>query len=31
MGDRVNSRTAGILGWTCAAAMTVAAVAMLVT
>ncbi len=30
MGDRVNSRLANILGWICAAAMTVAAVAMLV-
>jgi Mn2+/Fe2+ NRAMP family transporter len=31
MGDRINSRTARTLGWICAAVMTVAAVALLVT
>jgi NRAMP (natural resistance-associated macrophage protein)-like metal ion transporter len=31
MGERVNSRTANALGWICAAVMTVAAVAMLIT
>jgi len=31
MSDRINSRTANALGWTCAAVMTIAAVAMLVT
>jgi NRAMP (natural resistance-associated macrophage protein)-like metal ion transporter len=31
MGERVNSRSANVLGWICAAVMTVAAVAMLVT
>lgn len=30
MGDRVNSRTADVLGWVCAAAMSVAAVAMFI-
>lgn len=30
MGDRVNSRTANILGWICAAAMSIAAIAMIV-
>ena len=31
MGERINSRTANTLGWVCAAVMTIAAVAMLVT
>jgi NRAMP (natural resistance-associated macrophage protein)-like metal ion transporter len=31
MGERINSRTAGVLGWICAAVMAVAAVAMFVT
>jgi NRAMP (natural resistance-associated macrophage protein)-like metal ion transporter len=31
MGVRINSRTANTLGWICAAVMTIAAVAMLVT
>jgi Mn2+/Fe2+ NRAMP family transporter len=31
MRDRVNGRGAKILGWTCAAVMSVAAVALLVT
>ena len=31
MGDRVNSRTANILGWVCAAVMSAAAIAMVVT
>jgi len=30
MGDRINSRTANILGWICAAAMSIAAIAMLI-
>lgn len=30
MGDRVNSRTANLLGWVCAAAMSIAAIAMFV-
>ncbi len=30
MGDRVNSSTANILGWICAAAMSIAAIAMIV-
>jgi NRAMP (natural resistance-associated macrophage protein)-like metal ion transporter len=30
MGDRINSRTANLLGWICAAAMSIAAIAMLV-
>jgi Mn2+/Fe2+ NRAMP family transporter len=30
MGERINSRTANVLGWICAAAMTTAAVAMFV-
>lgn len=30
MGDRVNSRAANILGWICAAAMSIAAIAMIV-
>ena len=31
MGERINFLTANILGWVCAAVMTVAAVAMLIT
>jgi len=31
MGDRINSSTANVLGWICAAVMAVAAVAMFVT
>jgi len=31
MGERINSLTANILGWVCAAVMTVASVAMLIT
>ena len=30
MGNRVNSRTANVLGWICAAAMSIAAIAMLI-
>jgi NRAMP (natural resistance-associated macrophage protein)-like metal ion transporter len=30
MGERINSRTANVLGWICAAAMTIAAMAMFV-
>jgi Mn2+/Fe2+ NRAMP family transporter len=30
MGTRVNTRTANVLGWVCAAVMTLAAVAMFV-
>jgi Mn2+/Fe2+ NRAMP family transporter len=31
MGERINSRLAKSLGWICAAVMSVAAVAMLIT
>jgi Mn2+/Fe2+ NRAMP family transporter len=31
MGDRINSRSAKTLGWICAAVMTIAAVAMIIT
>ena len=31
MGDRINSRTARMLGWLCAAVMTAAAIALLLT
>ena len=31
MGERINSRTANMLGWICAAVMAIAAVAMFVT
>jgi NRAMP (natural resistance-associated macrophage protein)-like metal ion transporter len=31
MGERINSRTANTMGWVCAAVMTIAAIAMLIT
>jgi NRAMP (natural resistance-associated macrophage protein)-like metal ion transporter len=31
MGERINSRTARMLGWLCAAVMTIAAIALLIT
>jgi len=31
MGERINSRTARMLGWLCAAVMTAAAIALLIT